>query len=106
MDKAQLILYGVATYLAIKSLVSLMSDHRQDYKKKLAEELKAAVPAVPAPLAVAPPGKKIAGPASPRTAAIPQAAAVKNTANTAAKNSAKNPVNDTAKSEVPAKKAG
>jgi hypothetical protein len=108
MDQAQLILYGVATYLAIKSLVSLMSDYRQDYKKKLAEELKAAVPPAPAPLKVAPPGKKIAGPASPRTAAAatPQAAAVKNTANNPAKNPAKNPVNDTAKPEAPAKKAG
>ncbi len=44
MDKAQLILYGVATYLAIKSLIALMGEHRQTYKKKLAEELKAAVP--------------------------------------------------------------
>ncbi len=36
MDKAQLILYGVATYLAIKSLIALMGEHRQTYKKKLA----------------------------------------------------------------------
>jgi hypothetical protein len=52
MDKAELILYGVATYLAIKSLVTLMSEHRQSYKKKLAEELKAsaaAAPPTPAP---------------------------------------------------------
>jgi hypothetical protein len=53
MDKAELILYGVATYLAIKSLVTLMSEHRQSYKKKLAEELKAsaaAAPPTPAPV--------------------------------------------------------
>jgi hypothetical protein len=41
MDKAELILYGIATYLAIKTLVSLMSEHRTIYKSKLAAELKA-----------------------------------------------------------------
>jgi hypothetical protein len=50
MDKAEFILYGVATYLAIKSLVTLMSEHRTSYKKKLAAELKAsAASAPPAP---------------------------------------------------------
>ena len=41
MDKVQIILYGVATYLALKSLVSLMNDYRRQYKKKLAQELMA-----------------------------------------------------------------
>jgi hypothetical protein len=48
MDKAELILYGVATYLAIKSLVALMSEHRTSYKNKLAAELKAGAAAAPA----------------------------------------------------------
>ena len=47
MDKAELILYGVATYLAIKSLVALMSEHRTSYKNKLAAELKASAAAAP-----------------------------------------------------------
>jgi hypothetical protein len=45
MDKAELILYGVATYLAIKSLVALMSEHKANYKIKLAAELKASAAA-------------------------------------------------------------
>jgi hypothetical protein len=49
MDKAELILYGFATYLAIKSLISLMSEHRTHYKKKLAAELKARAAAAPPP---------------------------------------------------------
>ncbi len=47
MDKAELILYGVATYLAMKSLVALMSEHRATYKNKLAAELKASATAAP-----------------------------------------------------------
>jgi hypothetical protein len=99
MDKAQLILYGVATYLAIKSLLSLMADHRQNYKKKLAEELKAAAPASPP---VPPPNekdKKIAAPMTLRAAvAAPQPAV--------AKNAAKPAIKETAKPEPVAKKAG
>lgn len=47
MDKAELILYGVATYLAIKSLVTLMGEYRITYKNKLAAELKASAAAAP-----------------------------------------------------------
>jgi hypothetical protein len=97
MDKAQLILYGVATYLAIKSLVSLMSEHRQNYKKKLAEELKAAVPAA-AP-SVAPTDKKTPVPAKQKSAA----ATLQQPANQ--KTTAKSPVNPAAKAEA-VKKAG
>ena len=42
MDKVEVILYGAASFLAIRSLVSLMADHRQEYKKKVAAELAAA----------------------------------------------------------------
>jgi len=86
MDKAQLILYGAATYLAIKSLVSLMSDYRQQYKRKLVDELKAAQHA-------APKGTQTAATASPK-AAVP------------APLPAASPVANGAKPEQPAKKAG
>jgi hypothetical protein len=56
MDKAELILYGVATYLAIKSLVTLMSEHRTNYKNKLAVELKASAAAAPAVASANQPG--------------------------------------------------
>ena len=94
MDKAQLILYGVATYLAIKSLIALMGEHRQIYKKKLAAELKTAVP-VP-PLVAAPTAKdrKTAVPANSRPAVANQPTAAP-----------KAPVKEPAKAE-PAKKAG
>lgn len=39
MDKVQVILYAAASFLALKSLLSLMSDHRQNYKRKLADDL-------------------------------------------------------------------
>ena len=42
MDKVQVILYAAASFLAIKSLISLMTDHRQNYKRKLAQELMSA----------------------------------------------------------------
>jgi len=91
MDKSQLILFGVASYLAIKSLVALMGEHRQHYKKKLADELTAAQRAAPAaaPAAMA---RQTTAAAGQRTApaAKPQSA----------------PVKTTAKSETPAKKAG
>jgi hypothetical protein len=96
MDKAELILFGVASFLAIKSLVSLMGEHRQHYKRKLADELtaarRAAPPAPPvAPPTAAPPTARPV-PAGQRTAAAanPQSATAKTTA----------------KSEPPAKKAG
>ncbi len=94
MDKAQLILYGVATYLAIKSLITLMGEHRQMYKKKLAAELKAAVPAAPPAAAPTAKDRKTAVPVKPRPAAVIQPAAA-----------AKAPVKEPAKPE-PAKKAG
>jgi len=94
MDKAELILYGVATYLAIKSLVSLMTDHRETYKNKLAADLKAAAAA--APPATGPTIAKSGASANPRTAAK---------ANTA-KPAVKNPASEVAKPEVAAKKAG
>jgi hypothetical protein len=93
MDKAQLILYGVATYLAIKSLIALMGEHRQTYKKKLAAELKAAVPAPPPVAAPTAKERKTAVPANPRPAVIQPAAVIKA------------PVKEPAKPE-PAKKAG
>jgi hypothetical protein len=93
MDKAELILYGAATYLAIKSLVSLMSDHRQAYKIKLAGELKSAVPVAPSEKKVAiPPGKRTATPTS-------KPAVAKNAPNTPVKN----PANETATAESAAK---
>ncbi len=49
MDKTELILYGAATYLAIKSLLALMSDYRQQYKRKLADEVTAATHSAPKP---------------------------------------------------------
>jgi hypothetical protein len=67
MDKAELILYGVATYLAIKSLVALMSEHRTSYKSKLAAELKASAAAAPT---ATPPNE-------PSAAAKPQAVGAK-----------------------------
>jgi hypothetical protein len=42
MEKFEIVLYGAATYLAIKSLVSLMSDHRRTTRHRLARELAAA----------------------------------------------------------------
>jgi hypothetical protein len=71
MDKAELILYGVATYLAIKSLVTLMGEHRTNYKTKLAAELKASAEATPA-----------TAPNQPRPAAKPQAVGAKGPAKT------------------------
>jgi hypothetical protein len=94
MDKAQLILYGVATYLAIKSLITLMGEHRRTYKKKLAAELKAAVPVPPPVAAPTAKDRKTAVPANPRPAAAIQPAAA-----------AKAPVKEPAKAE-PARKAG
>jgi hypothetical protein len=41
MDKLQIILYVGACFLAIRSLASLMSGHREQYLKKLASELAA-----------------------------------------------------------------
>jgi hypothetical protein len=93
MDKSQLILFGVASFLAIKSLVALMGEHRQHYKRKLADELTAAQRAAPpAPPATPPPARQTAAPAGQRIAPAvkPQSA----------------PVKTTAKSETPAKKAG
>jgi hypothetical protein len=95
MDKSQLILFGVASFLAIKSLVALMGEHRQRYKRKLADELTAAQLAAPPspPAAAAPPtARQNTVSAGPRNApaAKPQPA----------------PVKTTAKPETPAKKAG
>ena len=42
MEKLEIALYGAAIYLAIKSLVSLMSDHGRTVKHRLAGELAAA----------------------------------------------------------------
>jgi hypothetical protein len=74
MDKAELILYGVATYLAIKSLVALMSEHRTSYKKKLAAELKASAAAAPAAVPPNQPG------AAAKPKAVGAKAAAKNPA--------------------------
>ena len=74
MDKAELILYGVATYLAIKSLVTLMSEHRQTYKKKLAEELKANAVVAPPTSAPSRPGAANQPVAGTKTVAKTQAA--------------------------------
>jgi hypothetical protein len=41
MEKLEIILYGVATYLGLKSLVSLMVGHKQAYERKVAVELAA-----------------------------------------------------------------
>lgn len=49
MDKLQIVLYGAATYLAIKSLVSLMSDHERAYKRRVADETTAAIKAAATP---------------------------------------------------------
>jgi hypothetical protein len=42
MEKLEIALYGAAIYLAIKSLVSLMSDHSRATKQRFAAELVAA----------------------------------------------------------------
>ncbi len=42
MEKMEIALYGAAIYLAIKSLVSLMSDHSRAAKHRFAAELAAA----------------------------------------------------------------
>jgi hypothetical protein len=42
MEKLEIVLYGAAIYLAIKSLVSLMADHGRTMKQRLADELAAA----------------------------------------------------------------
>ncbi len=42
MDKLEIVLYGAAIYLAIKSLVSLMTDHSRAMKQRLADELASA----------------------------------------------------------------
>ncbi len=42
MEKLEIALYGAAIYLAIKSLVSLMSDHSRATKQRFAVELAAA----------------------------------------------------------------
>lgn len=108
MDKAQLILYGVATYLALRSLVSLMSEHRQHYKKKVAEELNSAVPVTPlAPIDKKPAGSRTAAQA-PKPAASNTApnVAAKTAVNAAAKNVVKSPVNEAAKAPATAAKAG
>jgi hypothetical protein len=42
MEKLEIVLYGGAVYLAIKSLVSLMADHTRSVKRRVAEELAAA----------------------------------------------------------------
>ena len=42
MEKLEIALYGAAVYLAIKSLVSLMTDHSRAFKHRLAEEAAAA----------------------------------------------------------------
>lgn len=83
MDKSQLILFGVATFLAIKSLVALMGQHRQEYKKKLADELTEAAAAASAP-------EHAANPQAGASTTKPSAAAPKTTA----------------AREAPAKKAG
>ncbi|HET6327234.1 MAG TPA: hypothetical protein VFG04_21310 [Planctomycetaceae bacterium] len=57
MEKLEIVLYGAAIYLAIKSLVSLMADHGRAVKQRLAGELavaqraaaEAAAQAAPAP---------------------------------------------------------
>jgi hypothetical protein len=93
MDKSQVILFGVASFLAIKSLVALMGEHRQHYKRKLADELTAAQRAAPPARPVAPAtARKTGVPAGQRTAAAAMAPST--------------PAKTTAKSEKPAKKAG
>jgi hypothetical protein len=62
VDKVEIILYGAASYLAIRSLVSLMADHRQEYKKKVAAELAAAQREVAQRETAAPPNPKPANP--------------------------------------------
>jgi hypothetical protein len=42
MEKLEIVLYGGAVYVAIKSLVSLMADHTRSVKQRVAEELAAA----------------------------------------------------------------
>jgi hypothetical protein len=59
MEKLEIGLYGAAIYLAIKSLVSLMSDHGRTMKRRLADEMaaaqRAAAEAAPPPPAPAKP---------------------------------------------------
>jgi hypothetical protein len=98
MDKAELILFGVASFLAIKSLVSLMGEHRQHYKRKLADELTAARRAAPPAPPVAPPP---AAPPTARPTAVPAGQRI-----AAAANPQSATAKTTAKSEPPAKKAG
>jgi hypothetical protein len=42
MEKLEIVLYGGAIYLAIKSLVSLMADHGRAVKQRVNDELAAA----------------------------------------------------------------
>jgi hypothetical protein len=42
MEKLEIVLYGAAIYLAIKSLVSLMADHGRVMKQRVNDELAAA----------------------------------------------------------------
>ena len=77
MDKAELILYGVATYLAMKSLVTLMSEHRTTYKTKLAAELKASAAAAPPASATNQPGMAKPQAAGAKAVAKPPAAETK-----------------------------
>jgi hypothetical protein len=66
MEKLEIVLYGAAIYLAIKSLVSLMADHGRVTRRRLAQELAAAqraaaaaAQAAPAPVATAKPERPV-----------------------------------------------
>jgi hypothetical protein len=65
MEKLEIALYGAATYLAIKSLVSLMADHGRTMKQRLSDELTAAREA--AAQAAAAQASAAAAPAKPET---------------------------------------
>ena len=42
MGLLELLLYGLASFIALRSLVTLMANHQERYKQKIAEELAAA----------------------------------------------------------------
>ena len=73
MDKAELILFGLASYFAIQSLVSLMGEYRQQYKQKLANEL-AAAPKTPSPSTHGSPPANASRGSSPPVASRPTGA--------------------------------
>jgi hypothetical protein len=68
MEKFEIVLYGAAIYLAIKSLVSLMTDHARTARHRLARELAAARRAAAAAAAQAAPAVAPAAGSAPNAA--------------------------------------